>query len=1028
MRQQRSNSSSSNASSSSPGRKLTQTQQQASFPSPPMSPGQPQMMRQQQQPSSFPHQQQQQQQQQMMGGPPQGGLGNLQAGGPELALSIQEFFFHFVVPQYGPPPSDISPMDVKNVCISFIASARLSPRDVRISEDNAGGSVWLSNRGLRVLENFMEMKRVGNAAITIQRMYRGFRARKRVALMREGEVNFGEVEEVPDDGSAAPIAQVSSRGSIIVDEVELKRMSVGSSYVGSKRSSFVANHHPSQQFFQQPQQQPSSEMDGAYVPVEEGGYHVMRTYSNGSQSRPPSDPQQSSNSKRSSSGDPEKDRERADRRRSKVMAFKRHLMTISQAYQDIVLANDPSNPPPAGGPTSSPSDREIQFMKLLNSDETFRLSTNLRALHKIERPVTLEEAQRFYEEQGGIPGGRTPAQMYLEYSSRVVEWMNQVIPHVTMNPSSDLVQLLRSGDLLCELAVAIYPRVQCQLLQKGPEFTVHKIIFFLELCKTIGIKPSMLFSMQDLLLGGVEHDPVRKSALTVLRTVCALERQARRRGWNGPAMVLKPEGSEGKRRSSRGSTYAPQADGILSPEGSNPSQDPRNSRRLSQNRRSRTPTRNSSTSPGRSITSKTSSSSMTGSTGNKRLSRRISASLNAVNNATPVSDQAEDLSSLPTHPDRLNRISAMTSHTARESLYSYYVAGNSAAAPTVADDLDAVAKREYEELLAAVKEKERIETEEAERIRAEKEMEEEEKRRVRAREAETVRAFGEGMRRRRRKVAEFLASEETFVHNMTAISDFLSQLLYRRRRESKRHSRGLPPLDAPDVDTPPSTPVEGETPIKTALRIESETESLSLLDRVVADIVILHTELVEDLRTCLADEEVAKVGEVALRFAGDVSGGYASYAVVTRVPAEDSLLDGGAAAAAAGELPAEIFGRAQDGGEFMVKVVQRFIGETFPSSSDGMLTPEEWKWYLSRPLKRLAEYPAVLEGLADEWRKPGANDFADVGGALSQDRVQGSEIEKGLRRCERDDRRLRVAAVKISCVGRAVGKHVGGDL
>ncbi|KAI8851681.1 hypothetical protein BC829DRAFT_112061 [Chytridium lagenaria] len=169
--------------------------------------------------------------------------------------------------------------------------------------------------------------------------------------------------------------------------------------------------------------------------------------------------------------------DRAERRRSKIMAFKRHLTTISQSYQEIVQGADPAS----GASAATPSDREIQFMKLLNSDDTFRLSTNLRALHKVERPVTIEEAQKYYEEQGGIPGGRTPAQMYLEYSSRVVEWMTQVIPYIAINPQVDLVQLLRSGDLLCELAVAIYPRVQCQLLQKGPEFTIHKIIFFLEL-------------------------------------------------------------------------------------------------------------------------------------------------------------------------------------------------------------------------------------------------------------------------------------------------------------------------------------------------------------------------------------------------------------------------------------------------------------------------------------------------------------------------------------------------------------------
>ncbi|KAJ3102029.1 hypothetical protein HDU97_000871 [Phlyctochytrium planicorne] len=977
---------------------------------------------------------------------------------PEVAVSIQEFFTHFVVPQYGPPPAPLSPDDLKSICISFISSARLSPRDVRFTEEGSG-TVWLSHRGLRVLENFVEMKRVGTAAITIQKVYRGFKARKRVALMREGEVEFEEVEEIGDDGMggaggagahlAVPgrpsqIAKVSNRGSIIVDEVELKRLSVGSAFMatppsGSRRSSQVqqGDYYPQQPQQRQPQpQQQQLDNEVAYIPVEDGGYTVVRTYSNGSQHKPPGE-----------------DRDRAERRRSKVMAFKRHLMNISQAYQDIIQGSDPNS-------AGTPSDREIQFMKLLNSEETFRLSTNLRALHKIERPATLEEAQKHYEEQGGVPGGRTPAQMYQEYSARVVEWISIVVPHYQpqISPTVDLVQLLRSGDLLCELAVSIYPRVQCQLLSKGPEFTIHKIIFFLELCKTIGIKPSMLFSVQDLLLGGPEHDPVRKSALTVLRTVCALERQARRRGWNGPVMVLKPEGIEAKRRSSKGSTNAPGADGEAT-------QDPRNSRRLSQNRRSRTPTRNTSTSPHRSVASKTSSSSFkdNGSINGsqKRLSRRISgtgASLNA--------------------------------QSTRESLYGFYGGANNAGSVVIQSqasgsnqssqsdiDLDAVARAEYEEMLATVKEKERIE-EEAERDRVEREMEEEERKRAVSMERETIRAFWEGMRRRNRSIGELLASEETFVHNMTAISDFLSQLLYRRRRESKRHSRGLPPLesggsqeDLSESETPsthdPYLPLEGETQTRANLRVESENEDLALLDRVVADIVILHSDLISDLRACLDaaamaasnavppgdagdDSEegdgwmrryqqhaLANVGEVMMRFASDLSSPYITYAVVTSAKATGESSDGSPLfdRGSAGGLPPEIFAKSQDGLEFNLKVVQRFMGETPPSSSS-VLTPEEWRWYLERPLRRLAEYKGLVETISENWKLPAssrpismmvgdAKAVEDVQAALSKERVKGSLVEAGVRKAKRDDRRLDVAGVKISCVSKAVEAQLG---
>lgn len=54
---------------------------------------------------------------------------------------------------------------------------------------------------------------------------------------------------------------------------------------------------------------------------------------------------------------------------------------------------------------------------------------------------------------------------------------------------------------------------------------------------------------------GFEGDATKKAALTVLRTICALERQARRQGWDGPVMVLKNEAEEDgvqtKRKSKR---------------------------------------------------------------------------------------------------------------------------------------------------------------------------------------------------------------------------------------------------------------------------------------------------------------------------------------------------------------------------------------------------------------------------------------------------------------------------------------------
>ncbi|KAJ3119479.1 hypothetical protein HK098_005404 [Nowakowskiella sp. JEL0407] len=227
----------------------------------------------------------------------------------------------------------------------------------------------------------------------------------------------------------------------------------------------------------------------------------------------------------------------------KVNALKKHLYRISVAYQEVVAkGHEKQNQQTA-------SNKEMQFMKLLNSQETFRLSSNLQKLHKISKRLTGTDNP--YANIKTEDGQRSPGQMYLDYKPKVISWLGEVLDQ-DIPATSDLLVILRSGDVLCQLCIAMYPNIQCALLSKGPEFTIHKIIFFLELCKTVGLKPQMLFSVSDLLLGP-EDDPMGKSALTVLRCICFLERQARKKGWDGPVMVLKEKNGTGekKRRSKR---------------------------------------------------------------------------------------------------------------------------------------------------------------------------------------------------------------------------------------------------------------------------------------------------------------------------------------------------------------------------------------------------------------------------------------------------------------------------------------------
>ncbi|KAJ3163587.1 hypothetical protein HDU86_000170 [Geranomyces michiganensis] len=219
------------------------------------------------------------------------------------------------------------------------------------------------------------------------------------------------------------------------------------------------------------------------------------------------------------------------RHSKRAVGLRNHLTRVSMAYEQI-LANGEGFQPGAATPTTT----EINFMKLLNSDSTFLLSANIAKLGPPE-PADFD----FLDRRRSANPERSAAH-YADMSPRVEAWIRATLklPHHNQ-PQSDLMTHLRSGDILCRLACELYPRTQCQLLSKGAEFTVHKIIFFLELCKTVGVKNKNIFAVADLLASDPVVDPGRRGPLKVVRTLHALERQVRRQGWNGPKLETKIE-------------------------------------------------------------------------------------------------------------------------------------------------------------------------------------------------------------------------------------------------------------------------------------------------------------------------------------------------------------------------------------------------------------------------------------------------------------------------------------------------------
>ncbi|KAI8813009.1 hypothetical protein BJ742DRAFT_767623 [Cladochytrium replicatum] len=415
----------------------------------------------------------------------------------ETSMPMIQFLQQFVVASgFGPaqklPPSPTR-AQVKSLVIQFLNSSRVGAKDVRVSEDVYGGSVWLSARGRRILENFIEMRRRSSSAVAIQKLWRGYRARKLVEQLRAGVISMDQIH--------APVSMEPQRS-------------------------------PPQQYQQQQGAQPSSYTSGTLSEVSPPLSAATASPRNQAAPSPRIGEQQRSPGElRISSDDsiPNSPSMQHEQRKKKPSSIKKHLSRISVAYHEVLTKTDAQ-------PNES-SDKELQFMKLLNSEETFKLSANVNRLSKGGSRLSMITPEKRMSLAGD--GSRTPVQMYADYNPKVVAWLGEVLKK-DFPLDSDLVSLLRSGDLLCELCIAMYPTIQCQLLGRGSEFTVHKIIFFLELCKTVGLKPTILFTVYDLLIGP-EDDPQCKSALTVLRTVCALERVARKKGWDGPALVLKSE-------------------------------------------------------------------------------------------------------------------------------------------------------------------------------------------------------------------------------------------------------------------------------------------------------------------------------------------------------------------------------------------------------------------------------------------------------------------------------------------------------
>ncbi|KAI8900915.1 hypothetical protein BC833DRAFT_204702 [Globomyces pollinis-pini] len=106
-----------------------------------------------------------------------------------ISFSMMDFFDRFVrsANEKGllrtPLPTPLSRALIRTSSIQLLQAARLDPQDVTLHEDNYGGTITLTSFGLQHIVQFLNFKQQSKAATNIQKVWRGYVTRKKVAYM-----------------------------------------------------------------------------------------------------------------------------------------------------------------------------------------------------------------------------------------------------------------------------------------------------------------------------------------------------------------------------------------------------------------------------------------------------------------------------------------------------------------------------------------------------------------------------------------------------------------------------------------------------------------------------------------------------------------------------------------------------------------------------------------------------------------------------------------------------------------------------
>ena len=183
-------------------------------------------------------------------------------------------------------------------------------------------------------------------------------------------------------------------------------------------------------------------------------------------------------------------------------------------------------------------------------------------------------------------------------------------------------------------------------------------------------------------------------------------------------------------------------------------------------------------------------------------------------------------------------------------------------------------------------------------------------------------------------------------------------------------------------------PLPNESERAYKFRLETEIEELHRLFTVVEEMLSLHVQFLDRLKSCWNETYGCMIiGEAISQFASSIQNSYTTYAVVTLSGVQKSHLT----LNSRGDF---------EKSEFVNRIVNRYVVSNLESEDVEEPSEQDWQWYLKRPIHRLSTYSKFLAAIHGD-NKIKLNPVVDA-----------------------DNKKLRICSIKLDCISEAIGDHL----